>query len=132
MFLGIEGAGFVQIPHKTGVFMAVGRGNAFSFKIGHTIRGRVVDRPDEVDVAGNIDAALAQREAHLRLLCHGSEGAGLGLPMLAAAGAAIIRGFVRVVLAHRPMADKDDEPGKSSGEADDTNAYVFSRPFSCY
>lgn len=77
-----------------------------------------MDRPDELCVAGNIDAALAQREAHFRLICHGGQGAGIGSPVLAAAGAAIISRIIQVILARRPMADKDDQSGKPFGEAD--------------
>jgi len=92
------GIGFVHVSNESRKFLLVSRRNPFDLKIGETVGGGVMLCADEIRVTGNIDASFTQCEPYLRLICHRCQGACVGTAMFSAAGAAIVSGFVRVVL----------------------------------
>src|SRR5690606_24330880 len=79
---------------------------------------RVVQATDEPGVVRNVDAAFAQCAAYFLQVRERREQARVGTAAAAAAGAAVMRGFVRVVQARRTVAERDDDRRKLVDEAD--------------
>ena len=67
---------------------------------------------DEMGIGRNLNSILGEPDSDLRVVAHHREHPGIGLALVAAARAAIERGFVRIVLGCAPMRAKQHQPGE--------------------
>ena len=115
---GVVAAGFFH--HGVGFLEGRGGEDRDLIEVGilHAVIGGVVDAANEPGVGGNIDAALTQAFADVGTVGEVGEEAGVGTAAPAAAGPAIVRGFMRIVETCRAMTEDDDYRREVAHEAD--------------
>ena len=88
----------------------MGRRDVFQVEQLHLVGRRVHLAGEKVGIGRNLDSILGQPLSHFLIVRHHGEDAGVGLPFVPAAGAAVQRGFIGIVVRCAAMGAEQDEP----------------------
>ena len=114
---GSRDARFLQIRHEASeVFPMCGR-NIFHVDDADAVGGGIVLCRQEMRIARDLDAARLQQFPDGGLIGHRGDDPGIGQALIAAAGPAVERRFVRIVLGRAAVRAEENHAGEIGGQS---------------
>ncbi len=109
-FLAGQYRSFFEIFLKACQVRTMRRRDVFQVEEMHLVGGRVHLTGEEMRIGRNFNSVFGQPFPHFLVVCHYGEDAGIGLAFVSAAGAAIERRFIGIVVRRAAVSAEQDEP----------------------